>query len=167
MHSINPINEIVHGFFSGGAAKARAAELYQDSFDLDEIQSNAVCSAILVPNWWLEFDRDQLDSCKELFPPERIEQLTSGAEPTPEERDRYRTHRLSVIRDGDVDADYIPAFWIHRIVDSNGDDLFALTTVRGYSFNGIESEFHGLFLSEKNCMEYLNASGEVIDLNEM
>src|SRR5262249_42269153 len=145
----------------------RAAELYQDSFDLHEIQSKAVCSALLVPNWWLEFDRDKLETVEELFSPERIKELRSGAEPSVQEGELYRTHRLSEIRDGDIDADYIPAFWIHRIVDSNGDDLFALTTAIGYAFNGIESKFHGLFPSEKDCIEYLNARGVVIDVNEM
>lgn len=156
------INEIVDGFLSGGAAKARAGELYQDTFGLDEIQSEAICSAILVPNRWLEFDRDQLHSCEGLFSPERIKQLTSGAEPTARERKRYRTHRLSVIKDGDIDSDYIPTFWIHQIVDSRGDDLFALTTARGYSFNGVESEFHGLFLWERDCFDYLNKRGMVL-----
>ncbi len=32
------IDEIVDGFLAGGAAKTRATELYQDNFDLDEIQ---------------------------------------------------------------------------------------------------------------------------------
>ena len=75
------INEIVDGFLSGGAAKARARELYQASFDLEEIQSKAVRSAILVPNRWLEFDRNRVEILERLFSPERIEQLTSGADP--------------------------------------------------------------------------------------
>jgi hypothetical protein len=160
------IDEIVEGFLSGGAAKARALDLYQNTFDLDEIQSEAICSAILVPNRWLEFNRNQLHSCEGLLSPKRIGELESGAEPTAEERESYRAHRLEIIKDGEIDSDYIPGFWIHRIVDSKGDDLFALTTVTGYCFSGIESEFHGLFLWEKDCMEYLNARGVVVDLNE-
>jgi hypothetical protein len=155
------INQIVDGFLAGGAAKARAIELYRDNFDLDEIQSKALHSGLLVPNWWLEIDRNRPELLEGLLSPKRIEELKSGAKPTARERKRYRTHRLSEIRDGDIDADYIPAFWIHRIVDSRGDDLFALTTARGYSFNGVESGFHGLFLWEKDCFDYLNIRGVV------
>jgi hypothetical protein len=155
------INQILHGYFSGGAEKARAAELYQDNFDLDSIQSQAVCSGLLVPNRWFEFNQDELGILEELFSPKRVKELTSGAEPTNREQKRYRAYKMSQIKDGDIDADYITGFWIHRIVDSNGDDLFALTTAKGYSFNGIESEFHGLFLWEKDCIEYLSACGQI------
>jgi hypothetical protein len=155
------IDEIVDSFLAGGAGRRRAIELYQDNFDLDEIQSNALRSALLVPNWWLEIDRDRPELLQGLFSPTRIEELETGVEPTAEEQERYRTHRLSEISDGDIDADYIPAFWIHRIVDSRGDDLFALTTATCYSFNGVESGFHGLFLWEKDCFDYLNVLGVV------
>jgi hypothetical protein len=155
------INEIVDGFLSGGTAKTRAIELYVDNFDLDEIQSEALRAGLLVPNWWLEIDRDKPELLEGLLSARRIEELESGAEPTPEERERYRALRLSQIEDGDIDADDIPAFWIHRIVDSRGDDLYALTTARGYSFNGVESGFHGLFLWEKDCFDYLNMRGVV------
>jgi hypothetical protein len=131
------INEIVEGFLSGGAAKARAGELYQDSFDMDEIQSEALRTGLLIPKRWLEIDGNRPELLEGLLSPKRIKELESGAKPTARERKRYRTHRLSEIEDGNVDADYIPAFWIHRIVDSRGDDLFALTTARGYSFTGV------------------------------
>ncbi len=156
------IDEIVDGFLAGGAAKVRAIELYQDNFDLAEIQSKALRDGLLVPNWWLEIDGDRPESLEGLFSPKRIEELESGAKPTARERKHYRTHRLSAIEDGDIDADYIPGFWIHRIVDSRGDDLFALTTARGYSFSGVESEFHGFFLWERDCFDYLNRRGVVL-----
>lgn len=153
------INQVVQGFLSGGAAKAQAAKLYQESFDLDEIQSKAVCCGLIVPNWWLEFDVDQLEFLEGLLSPKRMEELASGAEHTARERKRYRAHRLSQVRNGDIDFDQIPGFWIHRIVDSNGDDLFALTTVTGYSFSFIRTEFQGLFLRETDCMAYLKSHG--------
>jgi hypothetical protein len=155
------IDEIVDGFLARGAARARAIELYEDNFDLGEIQSKALCSGLLVPNCWLEIDGDRPELLEGLFSPKRIEELESGAKPTARERKRYRMHRLSEIEDGNIDADYISTFWIHRIVDSRGDDLFALTTARGYSFNGVESEFDGLFLWERDCFEYLNKHGVV------
>jgi hypothetical protein len=155
------INQIVQGFLFGNRLeKTRALDLYQENFDLDEIQSKAVCCGLLLPNRWLEFDRDKLGILEGLFSTKRIRELTSGAEPTARERKRYRTHRLSQVRDGDIDADEIPAFWIHRIMDSNGDDLFALTTGTGYSFSFC-TEFRGLFHWEKDCMDYLKMRGVV------
>ncbi len=156
------IDEIVDGFLVGGAAKARAIDLYRDNFDLDEIQSEAIHSGLLVPNRWLEIDRKRPELLEGLLSPKRIEELESGAKPTARERKRYRTHRLSEINDGNIDADYIPTFWIHQIADSRGDDLFALTTGRGYSFSGFETEFEGFFLWERDCFEYLNKHGVVL-----
>ena len=157
------INEIVGGFLSGIPSKrARAEELYKETFDLDEIQSDSVRCGTIVPKWFLEFDRNHLELLEESLSLERMKELESGAKPTPEEQETYRELRLSQAEDGDIDADYIPGFWIQRIADSNGDGLFALTTVIGYSFNGIETEFHGLFLFEKDCIEYLKQHGVVI-----
>ena len=143
------------------AAKAIAIDLYRDHFDLDEIQSEAVHSGLLVPDWWLEIDPERPELLEGILSPKRIWELESGAKPTVREQKRYRTHRLSEINDGNIDADYIPTFWIHQIVDSKGDDLFALTTARGYSFNGVETELDGLFLWERDCFEYLNKQGVI------
>jgi len=156
------IDQIVDGFLSGGAAKAQARTLYQDNFDLANIQSKAIRSGLLVPDSWLEIEPDRPELLEGLFLPKRIEELESGAKPTARERKRYRTHRLSQIKDGDVDFDYVSAFWIHRIVDSRGDDVFVLTTARGYSFTGVESELEGFFLWERDCFEYLSEDGVVI-----
>lgn len=157
------IDQIIDGFLAGGAAKARARELYQESFDLSHIQSEAIHSGLLVPNRWLEIDRNSPELLEGLFSAKRIEEIESGAEPTARERNRYRKRRLSQIRDDeDVDFDQIPAFWIHRIVDSRGEDFFALTTARGYSFSGVESEFHGLFPWERDCFDFLSMRGVVV-----
>jgi len=159
------INQIVQGFLSGGRdKKAQAVQLYQETFDLDEIQSKAVCCGTIVPNWWLEFDRAPLELLEELFSPKRIRELESGAESTTRERKRYRTHRLSQVRDGDYDADEIPGFWIHQIMDLNGDDIFGLSTVTGYSFSFIGTQFHDLFSWVEDCIDYLKMRGVVRDL---
>jgi hypothetical protein len=158
------INQIVEGFLSGDQSEEDQAEdLYKETFDLDEIQSEAIRCGTILPNWFLEFDRDNLELLEESLPPERMKELESGAEPTPEERESYRALRLSQVENGGGDADVIPGFWIHQIRDSNGIDLFALTTVIGYSFSLISSEFHGLFLSEEESIKYLKQDGVVID----
>ena len=142
------IDQIVDGFLARGAARARAIQLYQDNFALDEIQSKAIRSALFVPNWWLEIDPDGPELLEGLLSPKRIEELESGAEPTARERKRYRTHRLSEIRNGNIDADYIPTFWIPRIVDSRADDLFALTTARAIHSMVLNRSFMASFFGK-------------------
>jgi len=159
------INQIVQGFLSGDRVERdRAADLYEETFDLSEIQSEAVSCGTIVPNSLLEFDQDNLELLEGSLSPERMEELSSVAEPAPEERESYRALLLSQVENGDCDADVIPALWIHQIRDSNGNDLFALTTVTGYPFSGISTEFHGFFLSEKDCIEHLKRNAIVRDL---
>jgi hypothetical protein len=144
------INQIVQGFrFGDLIERDRAADLYEETFDLDEIQSEAVCCGTIAPNSFLEFDRDHLELLKESLSPERMEELESGAEPTPEERERYRALRLSQVENGDCDADVIPAFWIHQIRDSNGCDLFALSTATGYAFQAFIQSFMVSFIQRR------------------
>lgn len=154
--------QIVQDFLSGDRArKAKAARLYADTFDLEQIQSEAVCSGMFVPDKLLEFDRDNLGILEESLSPERMEELENGADPTPGERKRYRASLLRQVKDGDSDADMVPGFWIHSIRDTSGNEIYALTMATGYSFSGISTDFHGLFLWEKDCIEYLKESGVV------
>jgi hypothetical protein len=156
------INLIVRGYLSGDREKkAQAVNLYRNAFDLDRIQAEAVSCGMFVPSSLLEFDRDNLELLDEFLPPKRMQELASGAEPTLGERKRYRALLLSQVRNGDSDADLVPAFWIHRIRDVSGNALFALVTATGYSFSLIGMQFHGLFLQKSDCMSYLKLRGEV------
>jgi len=78
------INQIVEGFSPGIEARKLKLKVFcEKTFDLDEILGRSFRCGTVVPNWFLEFDRDNLDLLEKSFSPERMEELKSGAEPTP------------------------------------------------------------------------------------
>lgn len=161
-------NQIVQDFLSGDRKRmVRAAKLYEDTFGLEQIQSEAVSCGEIVPNRLLEFDLNNLGVLEESLPKERMVELEAGAEPTSGERKRYRASIIRQVKDGDSDANETPGFWIHAIRDKSGDEIFALTTATGYSFSGISSQFHGLFSWERDCIEFLKKGGVVADISHL
>lgn len=93
---------------------------------------------------------------------ERLEQLWKGAEATEEEKREYRRRVIAQVEKGNGDADVIPGYWVRRLRHTDGVEVFALETVIGYSFSGIENTFHGLFPSVDDALNDLATWGIVV-----
>jgi len=124
------IDRIVEGFHSGDRKlREEAADLYEDTYSIKQIQSDAVCLGLVVPHVLFEFDPDRLDQFVESFTAGRISELQTGSTPTVGELRLYRQCVLEEAEGGDCDADLTPGFWIHRLLRTDGREVYALTTV--------------------------------------
>jgi hypothetical protein len=86
---------------------------------------------------------------------DRLEELRNGAAPTENEKEEYR----GMVMARAEDADNYPAYYINRIVHTNGSQIYAVHTVQGYSFSELSFEFHGLFRTLEECKADLSALG--------
>jgi hypothetical protein len=158
-------NQIIEKFFDGGKRGiASACKLYKDTF-FDENggfrEDFAFCGNV-IENDLMEFDRDHAERLGGFVPEERVDALADGAEPTQDERGEYRNRVISEVEGGTFDWDVIPGYYIYNLRHTDGREVFALETVTGYSFSGVDNTFHGLFSSAEDALNDLSRCGLVV-----
>jgi hypothetical protein len=157
------IDKIIEHFYSnveGGVD--RACELYNQTFSTDDIQRENYGCGEVVPNEELEFDYDRLDLLEGCVGEERLEALSDGADPTDDELREYQDAVIRSVKDGSADYDIFPAYWLHRLKHTDGREVIAMITVKGYSFSGVQSRFEGLFHSVDDAMTDLAKSAVIV-----
>ena len=160
------IDEIIEGALSGDREQFKhAASLYEEKFSVEKFrEEEAICLGILVPHSVLEFDADLAARFEEAFPEDRLAELASGQEPTAEERALYRQLWIEQAEAGETDFDLVPAFRIHPLIHTDGRELFAVSTVFGYSFTGVYSTLHGFARSVEAALRGLEQLGVLVDV---
>jgi hypothetical protein len=88
---------------------------------------------------------------EDLVSAERLMELETGNDPTPEEMQLLREDVRGKIEEGDCDADFIPAYAITAFTSLKGQALYAVTMRKGYSFSEITCWLHGVFESEEEA----------------
>lgn len=156
------INKVVAEFSSGRAAAA--SRLYESL--LFEKEGGApeefeFCGT-LIPDQCLEYSAESCDLLEAFVTDARLTELSNGAEPTKDEKGEYRRRVIAQVEDGSADADVIPGYWVRRLRHSDGRDVFALETVKGYSFSGVTNTFHGLFRNVEEALKELSNWGIVV-----
>lgn len=139
------IDNIVEEFSSGNRAIASA--LYEEHlFDKEggAPEEFEFCGTV-VPAQYLHYDSNDYDRLEGFVSDDRLTELSNDAEATEEENEEYRKRILAQVEDGCADADVIPGYWVRRLRHTDGREVFALETVKGYSFSGVANTFHGVF----------------------
>jgi hypothetical protein len=155
-------NKIVEEFSIG--KKEIAAALYKESLFEEEggaPEDFEFCGTI-IPNHCLVPGWDAEDRLEGYVTEKRLEEIAKGAELTQDEREEYRRLVIAEVKDGTADADVIPGFWVRLLRHTDGRAVFALETVTGYSFSGVENTFHGLFQSVEEALKDLSTWSVVI-----
>lgn len=158
------IDKIIEQFFAGSKdSVALACALYKDILFGEEegAREDFAHCGMVIPNECLEFDSDYVDRLEGRVTDERLEALSEGSEPTEQERRAYRAVVIAQVEEGKADADVIPGYWIYKLRHSDGREVWALETVRGYSFSGVTNTFHGLFPSVEDARKDLARWGLV------
>jgi hypothetical protein len=118
-----------------------------------------VVSEDLIPDY--DPDSSPHHLTKYLDPP-RIEKLEQGEEPTEEEVELFRAAWLHwACHSPDADADVIPAFLGVQLDYSDGRSCYGVLLIRGFSFSGVQTDFHGLFRDREAVLEYLRFVGHI------
>jgi hypothetical protein len=159
------IDNIVSHFYSGRRnGVARAHEFYERTFlsDVDGARDDFECCGLVIPLGLLEFDPDNVDPLEGYVSDDRLDALRKRAEPTEDERQAYRSRVIAQVEDGNDDADVIPGYGVYRLTHTDGREVFALVTVTGYSFSGVENRLPGLFGSMHDALKDLSNLGHVI-----
>lgn len=159
------IDKIVEQFFSGKKGGIpRACALYKENIfgEEDGYREDFAEAGTVIPNEVFDLNKDSVDWLEEQLTAERFEALTKGAEPTAGERQAYRAIIIGQVEDGTADADVIPGYYIYELRHSDRRKVFALETVTGYSFSGVENKFHGLFASVGDARNDLARWGLVV-----
>jgi hypothetical protein len=159
------INRIVGLFFSGTQdAPALARALYEEFLfgEEDGARENFESCGTVIPNEQMEYDGDAADRLGGFVTSARLDALWDDAEPTEDERQEYRRRVIAQVKDGSADADVIPGYWVYPLRHTDGREVFALETVKGYSFSGVSNTFHGLFSSVEEALESLSSWGLVV-----
>jgi hypothetical protein len=158
------INEIVEEFFTG--KKEIASAFYKERLFEEEggAPEDFVSCGTVIPNHCLEPDLawDVEDRLQNYVTEERLEAIAKGAELTQGEREDYRRSVIAQVNDGTADADVIPGYWARRLRHTDGREVFALETVKGYSFSGVTNTFQGLFPTVDDSVKNLSTWSVVI-----
>ena len=159
------IDQIVEHFLSGKRNSiARAHALYQEKLfgEQEGAPEDFEYCGTVIPEEQLGYDSNDYDRLEGYVTDERSKALSKGAEPTEEEKQEYRRRIIADVEDGTADADGIPGYWVRPLRHTDGRMVFALETVKGYSFSGVENTFHGLFSSVEDAVKDLSTWGFVV-----
>jgi hypothetical protein len=154
------IDEIVGQFYSGRKkSAARACKVYKESIFSEHAggpKDFEFCGTI-IPNHRLEPGSDIADRLDGYVSDERLKALSKGAKSTEAEKQEYRRRVIAEVEGGTADADVIPGYFVRRLRHSDGREVFAVETVSGYSFSGVENTVpRALFVRRRRPEESLN-----------
>jgi hypothetical protein len=99
----------------------------------------------------------RLDLIEDAIDPERLQALSEGAAPTARECRAWRVAYVERALTND-DADLTSSVNLVPIRDGDGNTAYAIATVCGYSFSGVEVSRHGFALDEDEAIAILRRS---------
>lgn len=99
----------------------------------------------------------RLDLIEDAIDPERLQALSEGAAPTARECRAWLVAYVERALTND-DADLTFSVNLVPIRDGDGNTAYAIATVCGYSFSGIEVSWHGFALDEDEAIAILRRS---------
>jgi len=155
------VDRVVQEFLSG--REAVASDLYRSVlFDEGGAPEDFEFFGTVVPHDYLDYSAEDCCRLEEFVTDDRLTELADGAAATEEEKQEYRRRVMAEVEDGSADAEIISGYWVRRLQHSDGRTVFALGTVKGYSFSGVTYTFHGLFRNVEEAMKDLSTWGVVV-----
>jgi hypothetical protein len=144
------------------AKEAEAIKICKEIFSIDDVASYIEVFK-WIPNYDLKFSLDEYLAAKEdeeleVEAQDRLRELRNGAKPNERERREYREMIIARAED----ADKYPAYYINCIVHSNGNQIYVVHTILGYSFSLLTFEFYGLFSTLEECKRYFSTRGKIL-----